>query len=390
MKYTDLLFVILAYLMNLQASLQNGKEPNKIKAIISASNLLRNCPERENFLLTIVVNKFGDPDKKIASKATYNLRQILLVHPNMVPNMVIETEKLIFRNNITELAQHYGIGFLSLVAPIASVEASQKLINICFCFFKIKIEKGDIKSKTMQSILNCLRVAIQNINDFNVDKKKIEITTPEVVNTIYRLIYLSNISIAFQALSLLLQLVVVQDDKHDRYYNALYKKMVDPDILNANNKITSLYFHILHRSIQQDTSVPRAKAFIKRLIQMAAAFGPGKACGALIVINKILKSRPELISFHLKNFNPVTAAPVVIGDKVESDNKFGDDDDEDETYQDVLLNENGEEIKPQVKDVDDEDKPKPSSWNHKKHEQKAAPAESKFKAITEYDPFKRS
>lgn len=377
--------------MNLQASLQNGKEPNKIKAIISASNLLRNCPERENFLLTIVVNKFGDPDKKIASKATYNLRQILLVHPNMVPNMVIETEKLIFRNNITELAQHYGIGFLSLVAPIASVEASQKLINICFCFFKIKIEKGDIKSKTMQSILNCLRVAIQNINDFNVDKKKIEITTPEVVNTIYRLIYLSNISIAFQALSLLLQLVVVQDDKHDRYYNALYKKMVDPDILNANNKITSLYFHILHRSIQQDTSVPRAKAFIKRLIQMAAAFGPGKACGALIVINKILKSRPELISFHLKNFNPtVPAVPVVPGDKVESANKFGDDDDEDETYQDVLLNENGEEIKPQAKDIDDEDKPKPSSWNHKKHEQKAAPAESKFKAITEYDPFKRS
>lgn len=377
--------------MNLQASLQNGKEPNKIKAIISASNLLKNCPERENFLLTIVVNKFGDPDKKIASKATYNLRQILLAHPNMVPNMVTETEKLIFRNNITELAQHYGIGFLSLVAPIASVEASQKLINICFCFFKIKIEKGDIKSKTMQSILNCLRVAIQNINDFNVDKKKIEITTPEVVNTIYRLIYLSNISIAFQALSLLLQLVVVQDDKHDRYYNALYKKMVDPDILNANNKITSLYFHILHRSIQQDTSVPRAKAFIKRLIQMAAAFGPGKACGALIVINKILKSRPELISFHLKNFNPVSAVPGVPGKKCESDNKFGDDDDdEDETYQDVLLNENGEEIKPQAKDVDDEDKPKPSSWNHKNHEQKAAPSESKFKAVTEYDPFKRS
>lgn len=129
------------YLLNLQASLQNGKEVNKMKAIISASKLLKSCPERENFLLTVLVNKFGDPDKKIASKATYNLRQIIHTHPNMASVMALETEKLIFRNNITELAQHYGIGFLSLLAPIANVETSQKLINICFCFFKIKIEK---------------------------------------------------------------------------------------------------------------------------------------------------------------------------------------------------------------------------------------------------------
>lgn len=129
------------YLLNLQASLQNGKEVNKTKAIFAATKLLKSAPEREAFLLAVLVNKFGDPDKKIASKATYNLRQILLTHPNMAQVMALETEKLIFRNNITELAQHYGIGFLSLLAPIANVETSQKLINICFCFFKIKIEK---------------------------------------------------------------------------------------------------------------------------------------------------------------------------------------------------------------------------------------------------------
>lgn len=129
------------YLLNLQSSLQNGKEVSKVKAIIAATKLLKSCPEREAFLLTVLVNKFGDPDKKIASKATYNLRQILLTHPNMAQVMAVEAEKLIFRNNITELAQHYGIGFLSLLAPIANVETSQKLINICFCFFKIKIEK---------------------------------------------------------------------------------------------------------------------------------------------------------------------------------------------------------------------------------------------------------
>lgn len=129
------------YLLNLQSTLQSGKEISKVKAMISSAKLLKSCPEREAFLLTILVNKFGDPDKKVASKATYNLRMVFLSHPNMAQVMAQEVEKLIFRNNITELAQHYGIGFLSLLAPIANVETSQKLINICFCFFKIKIEK---------------------------------------------------------------------------------------------------------------------------------------------------------------------------------------------------------------------------------------------------------
>lgn len=368
------------YLLNLQASLQNGKEVNKTKAIYSVSKLLKSCPERETFLLTVLVNKFGDPDKKIASKATYSLRQILMAHPNMAPVMVLETEKLIFRNNITELAQHYGIGFLSLIAPIASVETSQKLINICFCFFKIKIEKGDINSKTMQAILNCLRIAIQNINDFNEDKKTVEVTTPDVVNTIYRLIYLSNISIAFQALSLLLQLVLVQDEKHDRYYNALYRKMIDSDIISANNKITSLYFHIVHRSIQQDKSVPRAKAFIKRLLQMTMSFSPGKACGALIVINKILKFRPELLSFNLTNV-PI-AAPKVTEAEMKL-RKFDDDSDGDEVYKDVPLEENGEK-----KEVAKQNGG--SSWLHVNNANKQKESAMTSKTQTEYDPFKRA
>jgi ribosome biogenesis protein MAK21 len=360
------------YLLNIQASLQNGKEASKVKAIIAASKLLKSCPEREGFLLSVLVNKFGDPDKKIASKVTYNLRQILMTHPNMTPVMVAETEKLIFRNNITELAQHYGIGFLSLTAPLASVDTSQKLVNICLCFFKIKIEKGDINSKTMQAILHCLRRSLQNINE---DKKKVEITTPDVVNTIYRLIYLSNISIAFQALSLLLQLTLVQDDKHDRYYNALYRKMVDPDIISASSKITSLYFHIIHQSIQQDSSVPRAKAFIKRLLQMTLSFPPGKACGALIVINKILKYRPELMNQTLKNVQ------VNETKKEEVMSKFDDDSDDEEVYKDAEIEGNGE--------VKEEKKPSTASWIHVNNaDSQKLPADSQ--KPLKYDAYKRS
>lgn len=228
-----------------------------------------------------------------------------------------------------------------------------------------------------------MRISIQNINDFNEDKKVIEITTPDVVNTIYRLIYLSNISIAFQALSLLLQLVLVQDEKHDRYYNALYRKMVDPGILNTNNKITSLYFHIIHRSIQQDKSVPRAKAFIKRLLQMTLSFTPGRACGALIVINKILKSRPELMSFYKTNSPVIAQDNTTAADAKMS--KFDDDSDSEEVYKDVKLDANGEELKVVEKSPEEATT---SSWIHVKNTSQKAATQARVQ--TEYDPFKRA
>lgn len=241
----------------------------------------------------------------------------------------------------------------------------------------------------MQSILNCLRIAIQNINDFNTEKKKIEITTPDVVNTIYRLIYLSNISIAFQALSLLLQLVLVQNEKHDRFYNALYKKMTDLEIINANNKITSLYFHIIHQSVHQDSNVTRAKAFIKRLLQMTLSFPTAKACGAIIVINKLLRSRPELLSL---DFQKVT---IVNKTKDDSEMKtklkmlqFEESDDEEETYKDVALDDEGKQI---LVEKEGSSSNAVSSWIHVQNtDQQKNNADKNVKAPIKYDPFKRS
>lgn len=241
----------------------------------------------------------------------------------------------------------------------------------------------------MQSILNCLRIAIQNINDFNTEKKKIEITTPDVVNTIYRLIYLSNISIAFQALSLLLQLVLVQDEKHDRFYNALYKKMTDLEIINANNKITSLYFHIIHRSVHQDSNVTRAKAFIKRLLQMTLSFPSPKACGSIIVINKLLRSRPELLSLDFQR--------VKIDRKSMDDSEakaklkmlqFEESDDEEETYKDVTLDDEGKSV---LVEKASSSGGAVSSWIHVQNtEKQKSNAEMGAKNPIKYDPFKRS
>lgn len=234
----------------------------------------------------------------------------------------------------------------------------------------------------MQAILNCLRIAVGNINDFNKEKKNIEITTPDVVNTIYRLIYLSKVSIAFQALSLLLQLVLVQDENHDRYYNALYRKMLDSEILSASNKITSLYFHIIHRSIQRDPNTSRCKAFLKRLLQMTLSFSPAKACGSLIVINKILKVRPELACLSFKNVK----TPTKQSHNDTGLSKFEDDSDSDEVYNDIKLGEDGQETKVDIVASEATS----SSWVHVENTKSQKLSADPVKQQTEYDPFKRS
>eukprot|EP00955_Chlamydomonas_euryale_P012320 132407-Chlamydomonas_euryale.AAC.1 len=52
--------------------------------------LLSQKPEAEAQLLSGLVNKLGDPSRKVASKAGFLLSQLLLQHPAMKPVVVRE------------------------------------------------------------------------------------------------------------------------------------------------------------------------------------------------------------------------------------------------------------------------------------------------------------
>jgi len=77
----------------------------KYKAITVIFDLLCAKPEQEKNLLALVVNKLGDTEKKLASKASYLLAQVLLKHPNMKLVVIKEIEQLLFRQNVSLKAQ---------------------------------------------------------------------------------------------------------------------------------------------------------------------------------------------------------------------------------------------------------------------------------------------
>ena len=69
----------------------------KEKALKAAYELLAAKPELESKLLTLLINKLGDPNRQVASKAGYLISCLLTQHPLMGMVLVREVESFLFR-----------------------------------------------------------------------------------------------------------------------------------------------------------------------------------------------------------------------------------------------------------------------------------------------------
>lgn len=85
----------------------------KDKAAKTAYDLLSSRPEQEAALLSLLVNKLGDPDRKIASKTGYLLTKLLAIHPGMKAVVLREVERFAFRPGLSDRARYYAIVYLN-------------------------------------------------------------------------------------------------------------------------------------------------------------------------------------------------------------------------------------------------------------------------------------
>lgn len=329
-------------------------------------------------LLSMLVNKLGDPSNLVASKALHHLTEVAYKHPAMCEVIAKETEKLLFRNNITEHAQHFALCFLAQIAPRGNAQLCTKLVEICFSFFKVMVQKGAVNSKTMHAILRCLKRAIVDACPDGSDAGSI--LTKDIQDTMYRLIHLADVHVALQTFALLLQIMTVKSGKYDRFYNALYKKMLDINLVNVGPKAAAQFLHIIHRSTYMDTNVARGQAFIKRLLQMSMYFPVQIACGCVIVVDKLLKSRPELGK---------TTQPTGdnIGETKWSSN--ADDSDDEEHYKDADEEEDKNESSEKVPESLESGKFVPS-WHHAKNVSDTKVEKVSQIIPTKYNPYQRT
>ena len=114
------------------------------------ANLLTSRSEQEKFLLESLVNKLGHPNHKIGPYVAHLLEKLAQKHPNMRSIIIGEVDRLIFRKNISEKAQFYGVHFLSrILLNAGESELAVKLLKIYFNLFKILIGKEQKNHKIL-------------------------------------------------------------------------------------------------------------------------------------------------------------------------------------------------------------------------------------------------
>ncbi|XP_037261497.1 CCAAT/enhancer-binding protein zeta isoform X1 [Falco rusticolus] len=258
----------------------------KSRALAVAHELLCNKPEQEKVLLVQLVNKLGDPQNKIATKASYLLETLLHKHPNMKGVVCSEVERLLYRSNINVKTQYYAICFLNQIVLSHEESAlASKLITLYFCFFGNCIKKKDVESKMLSALLCGVNRAYPYAETGD-DKVK------EQMDTLFKVLHLVNFSTSVQALMLLFQVMDSQQTVSDRYYAALYKKLLDPALATCSKP--SMFLNLVYKSLKADVVSRRVKAFVKRLLQVTCGQMPPFICGTLYLLSELLKAKPEL------------------------------------------------------------------------------------------------
>ncbi|XP_007671470.2 CCAAT/enhancer-binding protein zeta isoform X2 [Ornithorhynchus anatinus] len=258
----------------------------KMRAISVAHELLCNKPEEEKAFLVQLVNKLGDPQNRIATRASHLLETLLFKHPNMKGVVCGEVERLLYRVNVSPKAQYYSVCFLNQMAfTHEESDLANKLITLYFCFFRSCIKKKDIASKMLSALLTGVNRAYPYAQTSD-DKVK------EQLDTLFRVLHVVNFNTSVQALMLLFQVMDSHQAISDRYYAALYKKLLDPGLAFCSKQ--SMFLNLLYKSLKADVVIRRVKAFVKRLLQVTCGQMPSFICGALYLVSEILKVKPGL------------------------------------------------------------------------------------------------
>lgn len=303
-------------------------EYSRSRAVTFVYELLKEKPEQEENLLRLLVNKLGDTEKKISSRASYLLLQLQNSHPVMKGIIINAVEaECLFRPHQSPHAKYYAIITLNqTILSAKDPEVANKLLEIYFALFlsllkapsneaeeKKKLlqggggqagkkakQKAKAKEKEQERIieagqeLNEKLVAgvLTGVNRAFPYAKTDDVAFEQQLDTIFRVTHSSNFNTAIQALLLIQQISAAKHFTTDRFYRTLYESLLDPRLLTSSKQI--MYLNLLYKSLKADVSIKRVKAFVKRLLQVISLHDPPFVCGVLYLVHELTKTFPSI------------------------------------------------------------------------------------------------
>ena len=129
-------------------------EYSRSRAVSYVWELLKEKPEQEANLLRLLVNKLGDPSKKLASRTSFLILQLEGTHPMMKDTIISSIEsEILFKPTQSYHAKYYAIITLNqTVLSTKEAEVASKLLDIYFALFvKLLSSQNSITSKEKDS-----------------------------------------------------------------------------------------------------------------------------------------------------------------------------------------------------------------------------------------------
>jgi ribosome biogenesis protein MAK21 len=282
-------------------------------------DLLAGKPEQEQNLLKLLVNKLGDSENKVAAKVSHLIIQLFQEHPAMKIFVIREIEQLLLRPNVSERAQYYAIVTVNqTILTSKDEEVANKLVDIYFVFFRRllkvseKLDKeekfgqdeneakpnkkkdnkkgkggkgkkeeepaGDDNSKLVGAVLTGINRAFPYSK---IDDKVFESN----MDILFRITHTSTFNTSIQALMLIFQVCTAKEFVNDRFYRTLYESLLDPRLVTSSKQ--AMYMNLLYKALRADEDLKRIKAFVKRIVQIAAYHQPTFICGIFYLIDKV-------------------------------------------------------------------------------------------------------
>lgn len=194
-------------------ALENGLKSSvdyfKKLCLEMAASLLMSKPEQEARLLTMIVNKLGDPSSKTCSKCIEVLKNVISVHPVMKGVVVREVRQFIYRPNIKLKSIFNGVIYLSHVPLVKGDHAvAAQLVEAYVSLFEKAVKEDELGSRLLSALLTGINKSFPFLNNIEPISK--------YADSLFRLVHTSSFTSSTQALMLLSHLAVSTTEENEK------------------------------------------------------------------------------------------------------------------------------------------------------------------------------
>ena len=250
--------------------------------------LLLTVAEQKHVIMSMLVDKMGDPSGQIAHKAYHQLLAMLCESSTNQALLLPELERIAFMKNCPPRALRLCVNVLN---QFVFSKDERKLAAKCVSTYLALFRQLVLSEALEQSVTTALVIGMKRAFPYSGSD------VSHLSEHLDALFILSNTGHFIQrvsAVSLLHQLFTKQSPQAfvDRWYRALYHLLLVPPKQIPQAAFLTGFFSTLHKALRSDTNHERVAAFVHRILDRSLLHSEAFVCAALQLVSELARATP--------------------------------------------------------------------------------------------------